>query len=162
MTESCHTYKHLKSTREGRNKNEVIVKMPCVVVELLALLFTCKYTYVNVAVCCSVLQCVAVCCSVLQCVAVCFSVLQCHAVWCSVVQCVDVELFALLFTCKYTCVCVAVCCSVLSLRSFHCCSPANLRIYVMQWCCSVLHCVAMCCSVLPCVAVCCSALQYDN
>ena len=35
----------------------------------------------QVAVCCSVLQCVAVCCSVLQCVAVCcsvfYSVLQC-------------------------------------------------------------------------------------
>ena len=41
-------------------------------------------TVVNVAVCCSVLQCDAVCCSVLQCVAVCCSVLQCVAVCCSV------------------------------------------------------------------------------
>jgi len=40
----------------------------------------------NVAVCCSVLQCVAVCCSVLQCVAVCCSVLQCVAVWCGVLR----------------------------------------------------------------------------
>jgi len=40
--------------------------------------------FVNVAVCCSVLQCVAVCCSVLQCAAVCCSVLQCVAVCCSV------------------------------------------------------------------------------
>jgi len=38
----------------------------------------------QVAVCCSVLQCVAVCCSVFQCVAVCYSVLQCVAVCCSV------------------------------------------------------------------------------
>ena len=38
----------------------------------------------DLAVCCSVLQCVAVCCSVLQCVAVCCSVLQCAAVCCSV------------------------------------------------------------------------------
>jgi len=36
----------------------------------------CPYSYVCIAVCCSVLQCVAVCCSVLQCVAVCCSVLQ--------------------------------------------------------------------------------------
>jgi len=43
---------------------------------------------VEVAVCCSVLQCVAVCCSVLQCVAVCCSVLQCVATRCSVLQCV--------------------------------------------------------------------------
>jgi len=34
------------------------------------------FCHFNVAVCCSVLQCVAVCCSVLQCVAVCCSVLQ--------------------------------------------------------------------------------------
>jgi len=33
----------------------------------------------QVAVCCSVLQCVAVCCSVSQCIAVCRSVLQCVA-----------------------------------------------------------------------------------
>jgi len=38
----------------------------------------------DLAVCCSVLQCVAVCCSVLQGVAVCCSVLQCVAVCCSV------------------------------------------------------------------------------
>ena len=38
----------------------------------------------NVAVCCSVLQCVAVCCCVLLCVAVCCSVLQYVAVCCSV------------------------------------------------------------------------------
>ena len=57
----------------------------------------------DVALCCSVLQCVAVCCSVLQvvqsgavccimvhCVAVCCSVLQCGAVKCSVLSCVAV------------------------------------------------------------------------
>ena len=44
----------------------------------------------QVAVCCSVLQCVAVCCSVLQCVAVCYSVLQFVAVCCSVLKCVAV------------------------------------------------------------------------
>jgi len=44
----------------------------------------------QIAVCCSVLQCVAVCCSVLECVAVCYSVLQCVAVCCSVLQCVAV------------------------------------------------------------------------
>ena len=44
----------------------------------------------QIAVCCSVLQCVAVCCSVLECVAVCYSVLQCVAVCCNVLQCVAV------------------------------------------------------------------------
>ena len=48
----------------------------------------------NVALCCSVLQCVAVCCSVLQCVAVCCSVL-CVAVCsarCRVLQYVTLDL----------------------------------------------------------------------
>jgi len=40
-----------------------------------------KMGLAEVAVCCSVLQCVAVCCSVLQCGAVCCSVLQCVAVF---------------------------------------------------------------------------------
>ena len=47
-------------------------------------------TYLCVAVCCSVLQCVqyfAMCCSVLQCVAVCCSVFQCLA---DVLRCVAV------------------------------------------------------------------------
>ena len=44
--------------------------------------------FIEVAVWCSVLQCVAVCCKVLQCVAVRCSALQCDAKYCSVLQCV--------------------------------------------------------------------------
>ena len=42
-----------------------------------------RSTFLLVAVCCSVLQCVVVCCGVLQCVAACCSVLQCNAVCCN-------------------------------------------------------------------------------
>jgi len=38
--------------------------------------FLLHCAHLNVAVCCSVLQCLAVCCSVLQGVAVCYTVLQ--------------------------------------------------------------------------------------
>ena len=61
--------------------------------------------YVQVAVCCSVLQCVAECCSVLQSVAVYCSVLQCVAVCCSVLQGVA--------GCCRVLQCVAGCCSML-------------------------------------------------
>ena len=79
----------------------------------------------QLAVCCSVLQCVAVCCSVLTChqFAVCCSVLQCVAVCCSVLQCVWMSPI----------------CSVLQCVAVHC---------------SALQCVSVCCSVLQCVAVC--------
>jgi len=75
----------------------------------------------DVAVCCSVLQCVAVCCSVLQCAAVCCSVLQCVAVCCRVLQCGAV--------CCSVLPCVAVCCSVLQ---------------CVAVCCGVLQCAAVC------------------
>ena len=83
----------------------------------------------EVAVCCSVLQCIAVCCSC----SVCCSVLQCIkppklsevAVYCSVLQC------------------VAVCCSVLNFQN-------SQKLDCVAVCCSVLQCVAVCCSVLPC------------
>ena len=84
----------------------------------------------DVAVCCSVLQCVAACCSVLQCVAACGSVLQCVAACCSVLSERHVKVDMMWQ-------CVAVCCSVLQ------CVAA---------CCSVLQRVAVCCSLLQCVA----------
>jgi len=128
----------------------------------------------QVAVCCSVLQCVAVCCSVLQCVAVCCNVVQCDAVcfsvccsvphtlrhcmrlcvavWCSVLQCVAV--------CSSMWQCIAVCCSVSTDSDKQ--SHADHRTSGWQCvavCCGVLRCVAMCCSVLRCIAVCCGVLM---
>ena len=44
--------------------------------------------FCNVAMCCSVLQCIAVCCTVLQRVAACCSMLLCAAVCCTVLLCV--------------------------------------------------------------------------
>ena len=82
---------------------------------------------VELAVCCSVLQCVAVCCSVLQCVAVCSSVMQCVAVCCSVMQC------------------VAVCCSELQ------CDAVWCRVVQCVVRCNAVRCIAIRCSVLPCV-----------
>ena len=64
-----------------------------------------EFVFVQIAVCCRVLQCVAVCCSVLQCAAVWCSVMQCVAVCCSVLQCVAVYCGVVQ--------CVAVCCSAL-------------------------------------------------
>ena len=67
----------------------------------------------DVAVCCSVPQCVAVCCSVLQCVAVCYSVLQCATVCYSVLQCVCVCLCVIGKDQEPKRKDVVVCCSVL-------------------------------------------------
>ena len=69
-----------------------------------------RTTCLQVAVCCSVLQCVALCCIVLQwhvrgqCVAaVCCSMLQCDTVYCIVLHCVAL--------CCIVLHCVASCCS---------------------------------------------------
>jgi len=80
----------------------------------------------ELAVCCSVLQCVAVCCGVLQCVAVCCSVLQCVAVCCSV-----------------PCLCVlhrVACCSVL--RVAVCCSNKDPLDLISLCVAVVLQCMA--------------------
>ena len=82
----------------------------------------------NVAVCCSVLQCVAVCCSVLQCVAVRPWWIELNAWWCVALCCSVLQ-------------CVAVCCSMLQ------------YVAVRR---SVLQCVALRCRILHCVAVYCS------
>jgi len=95
-----------------------------------------KLSRLDVAVCCSVLQCIVVCCSVLQCVAVCCSVLQCVAVRCSAVQCGAVRCSALQR--------VAVCSTffIQGAGILVCCSVP-----------SVLQCA-------QCVAVCCNVLQH--
>jgi len=95
--------------------------------------YAMPYSYVCVAVCCSVLQRVAVCCSVLQCVAVCCSVLQRVAVCCSVPS----RSFAVTYS--YVC------------HGLFMCVPCLIHMYVLQY-------VAVCCSVLQYVAVCCSVL----
>jgi len=84
--------------------------------------------FANVAVCCSVLQCVAACCSVLQRAVLCCSV-------CIVLQCLQ---------------CVAVYRSVL-----HCCIVLQCLqcVAVFAECCSVLQRAALCCSVLQCVTM---------
>jgi len=78
----------------------------------------------QVAVCCSVLQCVAVWCSVsrlkLQCVAMCCSVLQCVAVWCGVS--------------RLKLQCVAVCCSVLQCVAVWCSGSRLKMLIVIQTC----------------------------
>jgi len=84
---------------------------------------------VDVALCCSVLQCIAACCSVLQRVAVCCSVLQRDAVRCS---------DSIGGSFRQRC---------LESHKLHSATD------VLQW---MLQCVAVCCSVLQCVAVCCS------
>jgi len=85
------------------------------------------YTYICVAVLCSVLQCVAVCCSELQCVAVCCSVLQSGIIFLGIFLTCTPHIYK-----NYVYVCVAVCCSV-------------------------LQCVAVCSSLLQCFAGYCSA-----
>jgi len=95
----------------------------------------------NVAVCCSVLQCAAVCRNCDECltlflfmpkslciyVAVCCSVLQCLAVCCSVLQC------------------AAIVTSVTELKP---CDAAFIHAKVPLYIrCGVLQCVAVCCSV---------------
>jgi len=73
---------------------------------------------------------VAVCCSVLQCVAVCSSVLQCVAA--NYLGCV-LKIFARRVLLTFTWLCVAVCCSVAQCGAV--------------WC-SVVQCGAACCSVV--------------
>jgi len=78
-----------------QNKDSMRWAFPFVCSDLLLrvprLIYVCAmpYSYVCVAVCCSVLQCVAVCCSVLQCVAVCCSVLQCA--WHRIFKCARIR-----------------------------------------------------------------------
>jgi len=115
----------------------------------------------QVAVCCSVLQCVAVCCSVcsvMRCVAVCCSALQCVAVCavcCSVLQNVA--------ECCRVLQSVAVCCSVLQ-QGNHTHPRLILSRMRAAVCCSVWQCVAVCCvlHMLQCVAVCCSVMQLQS
>ena len=84
----------------------------------------------------SVRQAIAECCSVLQCVAVCCSMLQCAALCCAVLQCA----FQVSFRKQNP---------VAALQAVqHRCS-----------CCSVLQCVAACCSKLQRAAVCSSVLS---
>ena len=126
--------------------------------KIVACVLPLELSLIQVAVCCSVLQCVAVCCRVLQSVAVCCSVLQCVAVCCSVLQCVAVcrhqEIVARALpreldpgtapVARSPCSawqCVAMCCSV-----WQC----------VAVCCSVFQCVIVCCSIWQCVVVCCS------
>ena len=90
---------------------------------------TSCHTHGQLAVCCSVLQCVAVRCSVLQYVTP-------HA-WTSSCTHVDESRH------KY-----------ITARRGH-----GSVLQCVAACCSVLQCVAVCCSVLQCVAVCCSVLQ---
>ena len=95
-------------------------------------------SYVDVAVCCSVLQRIAVCYSVLRSVAVCWSVLQRVAV---LLQCMQYA-------------------HVLHGQPIHTVQPnASSILQHVAACCSMLQHVAACCSVLQHVAVCCSVLQ---
>ena len=98
----------------------------------------------QLALCCSVLQCVAVCCSVLQCgMSACLSAgacLQRRSCSTSCLLCVAVCCSVVAVRCSVL-QCVAVCCSVLQCGTVYC---------------NVLQCVAACCSVLQCAAVCCS------
>jgi len=120
----------------------------------------------QLAVCCSVWQCVAVCCSVLQCayMSPTCSVLQCVAVCCRVVA-----------TCCRVLQRVAECCSVScavtnsitnSFSPLHTSHGACDGCFLVHACALVpyhdlglLQCVAVCCSVLQCVAVRCRVLQ---
>ena len=145
------------------------------VLECCSVAVTCQCVYSEgvidrnsqfVALSCSLLQNVAVCCSLLQCVndirivealqhvathciATCCSVLQCvndNTLYCNVLLHVAVRVPLLQ--------CVAVCCSVLQCVAV-CCSMLQ---YVAV-CCSMLQYVAVCCSVLHCNAMCCYVLQ---
>ena len=144
----------------------------------------CPLQRLQVAVCCSLLQCVAVCCSVLQCVAVCCGVLRCdiyyttpmneiyiypkrHRQWIAHARC---------NVCRSPC--VPVCCSVLQCAAV-CCTViyitrdlwtrstqiqrdrnnASHTLVAMSVGRHVLQRVTVCCSVLQCAAVCCSVLQ---
>jgi len=132
---------------------------------------TCSPHHIcDVAVCCSVLQCVAVCCSVLQCVAVCCSVSQCVAVCCSVLRCVVIRCSVLWCNMRHVCFdgyCSTVQglleqnqsskpCTVLQYPSKQhatcACAPGRHIIFEM------LQCVAVHGSLLQCVAVCCGIL----
>jgi len=79
------------------------------------------FSFLYVAVCCSMLQCVSFMCVAVRCRACLLCVLQCVAVCCSVLQC------------------VAVCCSA----AVVCCSAAVVCCSVLQCCCSVLQCVVV-------------------
>ena len=164
--ESCGTYKWVLSWFIGVI-HECITRMPYECVTSQRAIprwnaFRCEsslsleYSLIDVAVCCSVLQCVAVCCSVLQCVAVSSThwlmLLLCVAVCCSVLQCVTACCGL-----DYSLIDVAVCCSVLQCVAVCCCV-----LQCVTACCSLEYSlidVAVCCSVLQCVAVCYSVLQ---
>ena len=129
----------------------------------------------NIAVCCSVMQCVAVCCSVLQCVAVCCSI---SYVWpyryTSQERMLATAASYFVRRCDPTYIqrsivsvlqCIAVYCSVLQCVGVFRSVSQSVKVR-----CSVLQCVAVCCSVLQCavatqpiicpsLSVCCNVLQ---
>ena len=94
-----------------------------------------SHVYVNIAVCCSVLQWFAVSCSVCQ----------------GTVKGAGSGLIVWQ-TIRHT---ATYCCTLQPLPVG--CSVAQCAAV----CCSVLQCAAVCCSVLQCAAVCCSALLCD-